>query len=128
MTDSILRNLPQFEELPCRPPFRTVYFHEQLFTQNVIRVLSAEILALPGTVDQLIEAEKERNERLIEAEQERNERLPIFSDITLVALGSMCRRDGLVFVPMWKPRLHTPIEWVRDYGAAWPVGTRFLLV
>lgn len=115
--DSILRNLPQFEELPCRPPFRMVYFHEQLFTQNVIRVLSAEILALPGTVDQLIEAEKERNERL-----------PIFPDITIVALGSMCRRDGLVFVPMWKPRLHTPIEWVRDYGAAWPVGMRFLLV
>lgn len=113
---SIVKQLPKLEQLPCRPPFRLVLFFESLFTQNVLHVLEHELGVLPGTLEELEAAEKERDERL-----------PVFPDITIVALGGAFVKEGRTFVPVWRPGSTAPIEFVRDYGAAWPADTRFIL-
>ncbi len=115
MGDLILKAPPEFEELPCRPPFRMIWFHNDLFPDNVHLALT-KVGELPGTFEQLQLAEKERDKRL-----------PIFPDITIVALGSAYRRCDRLLVPVWKPKQETPIEWVYNGGLKWPVGTRFIL-
>ncbi len=116
MGDLILKAPPEFEELPCRPPFRLVLFFESLFTQNVLHVFEHELGVLPGSFQELKAAEKERDERL-----------PVFPDITIVALGGTYTKSGRTYVPVWRPASGAPIEFVRDYGAAWPADTRFIL-
>ncbi len=112
---SILRIPPQSEVLLRRPRFRVVRFFELLFTQNVLHVLEHELGVRPGSFQELKFAE------------ERDDRPSDFPDIIIVALGGTYTKSGRTYVPVWRPASGAPIEFVRDYGAAWPADTRFIL-